>query len=60
IASSSSSYRFPWGLCLLIILVFQAAHLLYWSNLRMRAPVMPLVALLAAAAGTRLCSRDRS
>ncbi|MFM8253360.1 MAG: glycosyltransferase family 39 protein [Planctomycetota bacterium] len=60
IASCSSSSRFPWGLCLLIILVFQAAHLLYWSNLRMRAPVMPLVALLAAAAGTRLCSRDRS
>lgn len=50
----------PWGWCVLIILVFQTAHVLYWSNVRMRAPVMPLVALLAAAMGTRLCPHDRS
>jgi hypothetical protein len=59
VAAIFSGSWMPWGWCLLIILVFQAAHLIYWSNPRMRAPVMPLVALLAAAAGTRICSRDR-
>jgi len=37
-----------WGLALAG--VFTAVHVLYWSDLRMRAPVMPAVALAAAAA----------
>jgi 4-amino-4-deoxy-L-arabinose transferase-like glycosyltransferase len=37
-----------WGL--LLCVTFTAVHTFYWSNLRMRAPLMPFVALVAAAA----------
>ncbi len=37
-----------WEYPLLLILAMSLAHLLYWSDARMRAPVMPAVALLAA------------
>lgn len=40
-----------WGLLLAGCLT--AVHTLYWSNLRMRAPLMPVVALAAAAALAR-------
>ena len=51
-----------WMPLLLLIASFSAVHLVYWSNVRMRAPVMPAVALLAAAAtiGTRSVSEGRS
>lgn len=39
-----------WMPLLLLIASFSAVHLLYWSNARMRAPVMPAVAVLAAGA----------
>jgi hypothetical protein len=40
--------RFPWLWGVLLLAAFTAAHVLYWSNLRMRAPLMPVVCLLAA------------
>lgn len=42
------SWRAPpwvWGICL--VLAFTAVHTIYWSNLRMRAPLMPVVCILA-------------
>jgi hypothetical protein len=40
----------PWLYALLLCLAFTAVHTFYWTNLRMRAPLMPSIALLAAAA----------
>ena len=40
----------PWLWGLLLCLVFTAVHTFYWTNLRMRAPLMPFVALVAGAA----------
>jgi hypothetical protein len=37
-----------WGV--LLCVVFTGVHTFYWSNLRMRAPLMPFVALVAGAA----------
>jgi hypothetical protein len=37
-----------WMLPLCVILNFTLVHLVYWSNMRMRAPLVPLIALLAA------------
>ncbi len=37
-----------WMLPLLLILNFTLVHLVYWSNMRMRAPLVPLIALIAA------------
>jgi len=34
-------------------LAFMVVHALYWTNLRMRAPLMPFVALIAAAGAPR-------
>jgi hypothetical protein len=42
-------FRQPWVWGVLLCLAFTAVHTLYWSNLRMRAPLMPFVALVAAA-----------
>ena len=46
-----------WMSLLLLIASFSAVHLLYWSNARMRAPVMPAVAVLAAGAFARRRAR---
>ncbi len=43
-----------WGLLLVVCLL--AAHTVYWTDMRMRAPAMPVIAL-AAAAG--LCRRQQ-
>jgi hypothetical protein len=40
----------PWVWGLLLCLAFTAVHTFYWTNLRMRAPLMPFVAIVAAAA----------
>ena len=37
-----------WMLALCVILNFTLVHLVYWSNMRMRAPLVPLIALVAA------------
>lgn len=39
----------PWIWALWLVLGFVAAHTAYWSNPRMRGPVMPVIALVAAA-----------
>lgn len=44
--------RSPWIWGMLLCLTFTAVHTFYWTNLRMRAPLMPFVAILAAAAFT--------
>jgi hypothetical protein len=38
----------PWLWATLCVLTLVAMHSVYWSNMRMRAPVMPLVCLVAA------------
>ncbi len=37
-----------WLLPLCVILNFTIVHLVYWSNMRMRAPLVPLIALVAS------------
>ncbi len=44
-----------WGLLLVVCLL--AGHVVYWTDMRMRAPVMPVVAVFAAAG---LCRRGQS
>jgi hypothetical protein len=34
----------------LLCVAFTAVHTFYWTNLRMRAPLMPFVAMVAVAA----------
>ena len=41
-----------WGPVCLMLVAFTLVHLVYWSNARMRPPVMPAVAVLAAALGS--------
>jgi hypothetical protein len=40
----------PWIWGVLLCLAFTAVHTFYWTNLRMRAPLMPFVAMVAGAA----------
>lgn len=42
--------RPPWVWAGLFVLALTAVHAVYWTNMRMRAPAMPIVALLAASA----------
>jgi hypothetical protein len=44
----------PWFWGLLFVVCLTAAHTVYWTDMRMRAPVMPVVALAAAAGGAKL------
>lgn len=39
-----------WTPILLLILAFTLVHLVYWSNVRMRAPIVPAIALVFGAA----------
>jgi hypothetical protein len=41
--------RPPWLWGLLLCLVFTAVHAIYWSDMRMRAPCVPILCLLSAA-----------
>jgi hypothetical protein len=43
----TGSWR-QWSAPVLLILIMSAVHLLYWSDARMRAPLMPAVVLVAA------------
>jgi 4-amino-4-deoxy-L-arabinose transferase-like glycosyltransferase len=40
----------PWIWGVLLCVAFTAVHTFYWTNLRMRAPLMPFVAIVAAGA----------
>ncbi|HJT34000.1 MAG TPA: glycosyltransferase family 39 protein [Pirellulales bacterium] len=55
-----SLVRPPWLWGWLLAASFTAAHLLYWSDLRMRAPLVPFVSLLAACGVRRLIRRPKS
>src|SRR5690606_36031064 len=48
-----------WLAGLLLCLTFTLMHSVYWSNLRMRAPLMPVVALLAGAGAMSLAERQK-
>ena len=48
----------PWIWGVVLCLTFTAVHSIYWSNLRMRAPLMPFVALVASA-GIGLASSSK-
>ena len=47
-------WKTPWVWGVLLTLVLTGVHTLYWSNLRMRAPVTPFLCLLAATGATNL------
>lgn len=47
-----------WGL--LLCFAFTAVHALYWSNMRMRAPLMPFVCVLACLGMAKFAERWRS
>ncbi len=47
----------PWLWGLLLCLSFTVMHAVYWSNLRMRAPLMPVVCLAAAFGAGAIVSR---
>jgi hypothetical protein len=49
----------PWVYALLLALSFTAVHTLYWTDLRMRAPLSVVIALLAAQGVATLASRKR-
>lgn len=49
--------RTPWAWGLLLCLSFTAVHTFYWSNLRMRAPLMPVVCMAAALGAKRIVMR---
>ncbi|WP_146510662.1 hypothetical protein [Thalassoglobus neptunius] len=46
---SGSQAWIAWGPVFCLVIAFTCVHLIYWSNARMRAPVVPAIALLAAA-----------
>jgi hypothetical protein len=48
-----SVWRVPWCWGWSLVLVFSLVHTVYWTNLRMRAPVIPVLALLAARGASR-------
>jgi hypothetical protein len=48
LASLVWRWDWRWALPLCVILNFTLVHLVYWSNMRMRAPLVPLIALVAA------------
>jgi hypothetical protein len=49
-------WRTGWLWGILLAGCFTAVHAVYWSNLRMRAPLMPAVALAAAAGASWLAA----
>ena len=56
----SQVWRPPWLWGLLLVVAFSAAHTVYWTNLRMRAPLMPVVCLLAAVGARTILRRGCS
>ncbi|TWT38806.1 hypothetical protein Enr8_05000 [Blastopirellula retiformator] len=49
----------PWLWGVLLALSFTLVHAFFWSNIRMRAPVVPVICLLATAGAARLVSRKK-
>ena len=48
---------FPWLVGWLLVISLTLVHCVYWSNIRMRAPAMPMIYLLAAFAAQSLIFR---
>lgn len=48
----------PWLWGVLLCAIFTGVHLFYWCNLRMRAPLIPIVAVVAAAGALALQQRS--
>jgi 4-amino-4-deoxy-L-arabinose transferase-like glycosyltransferase len=46
-----------WMPLLLLLVAFSSVHFVFWSNMRMRAPIVPVIALLAAQS---FCSRPKT
>ncbi|MEX1041592.1 MAG: hypothetical protein WDZ51_13220 [Pirellulaceae bacterium] len=53
-------FRPEWLAGLLLPITFTAIHLVYWTDMRMRAPVMPVIAVLACVALNAAFERYRS
>ena len=48
----------PWIWGVLLCVAFTAVHTFYWTNMRMRAPLMPFVAVVASAALAKKTERQ--
>lgn len=53
-------WQTPWLFGLLLVGTFMAIHTVYWTDMRMRAPVTPVVCLAAAVGVEWLAGRRRS
>jgi len=49
----------PWAWCLSLVACFAIVHLFFWTDMRMRAPLAPAIALAAAAGWAALADRVR-
>ena len=50
-------FQLSFGVLWSIVAAFVAMHLVYWTDTRMRAPVMPLLAILSAIGWTAIVPR---
>ena len=49
----------PWLWCLLLAFTFTSVHAFFWTDMRMRAPLVGAIALAAAAGGSHLAVHAR-
>lgn len=54
---SSHKSFWQWGLGILLLVSLTAVHAVFWSNMRMRAPAVPVIAALAALGASSLAKR---
>jgi len=52
-------FHSPWLWGMLLAATFMAVHAVYWTDMRMRAPLMPFIALLAARGAAAIWGRIR-
>ena len=53
-----TSLRWPWVCGILLCVSFTLVHAFYWTDLRMRAPLMPFLAIAATAGAGRVVARS--
>jgi 4-amino-4-deoxy-L-arabinose transferase-like glycosyltransferase len=53
------SWRWPRVSALMVIVALTGVHTVFWTDLRMRAPIVPAIALIAASAGKLSSRRTR-
>jgi hypothetical protein len=51
--------RSPWLWCLLLAFTFTLVHAFFWTDMRMRAPLVGVIALAAAVGGSQLAANAR-